>query len=337
MNTEQYDYYQALFDPDWEREVDYNKPRSKPRHKPKQTDAEIIDSLTDETSGLEGGFQISYTPARYEEGFLLDSTRAFFDQEFITDILAQVKGGKEASVYCCAAHPSTGRELLAAKVYRPRQFRNLRNDKMYREGRNIIKADGRPAKKSDHRLMRALNKKSNYGVQVSHTSWLMHEFQTLARLYKAGAAVPEPIANSHNAILMDYVGTSQRAASTLNEISLDPSEVHPLFDEIIRNIQLMLQFGLIHGDLSAYNILYWEGKVTLIDFPQVIDSTNNSRAHFILERDVTRVCEYFTRQGVHSEPTSLTQQLWQEYNPIAEADRLADWSMTQLDEDEALQ
>ncbi|MCB0111582.1 MAG: hypothetical protein KDE53_36920, partial [Caldilineaceae bacterium] len=318
---------------DWDREVDYHKPKRKPKAKP--TDAEIIQALADEAVGLEGGFQITYTPARYEANFLRDSTRAFFDQALITDILAQVKGGKEASVYRCTAHASTGKQLLAAKVYRPRQFRNLRNDKLYREGRDILKADGRPAKKSDHRLMRALNKKTNFGVQTAHTSWLMHEFNTLARLYAAGAAVPEPIASSDNAILMAYVGDQNTAAPTLNEIGLARDEATPLFEKVIHNILLMLQLGWIHGDLSAYNILYWAGEITLIDFPQITDSASNPHAHFILERDITRVCDYFSRQGVPCDPKSITQQLWQNYNPIDEKARLADWSMAQLQEEEA--
>lgn len=331
MKTENYDNYRAQFDPDWDREVDYQKP--KPKRKAKTTAADIINTLADETVGLEGGFHITYTPARYEEGFLLDSTRAFFDQALITDILAQVKGGKEASVYRCTGHESTGKALLAAKVYRPRQFRNLRNDKLYREGRDILKADGRPAKKSDHRLMRALNKKSNFGVQAAHTSWLMHEFNTLARLYKAGAAVPEPVASSDNAILMGYVGDVHTAAPTLNEVSLEAHEASLLFDKVMHNIQLMLQLGLIHGDLSAYNILYWAHDVTLIDFPQITDSANNTHARFILERDITRVCDYFSRQGVRCDPRHVTHQLWQDYNPVNEQDRLADWSKNQPEEE----
>jgi RIO kinase 1 len=328
LTTDNYDAYRAQFDPDWDRAVDYHKPKRKPKSKP--TDEEIIETLADETSGLEGGFHTTYTPARYEAGFLLDSTRTFFEQALITDILAQVKGGKEASVYRCTAHASTGKALLAAKVYRPRQFRNLRNDKLYREGRDILKADGRPAKKNDHRLMRALNKKTSFGVQAAHTSWLMHEFNTLARLYGAGAAVPEPLASSDNAILMAYVGDLKTAAPTLNEIGLERNEAHVLFDKVIQNIQLMLQFGWIHGDLSAYNILYWDHDVTLIDFPQITNSTNNPHAHTILTRDITRVCDYFSRQGVHCDPKRITQQLWQDYNPINEKDRLADWSMQQL-------
>ena len=331
MNTDQYDHYQQQFDPDWRHETPRRKPRK--ARTPKKSEQQIIQALADETIGLEGGFNTTYTPARYEAGFLRDSTRPFFDQELVTDILAQVKGGKEASVYRCAAHELTGKKLLAAKVYRPRQFRNLRNDKMYREGRNILKADGRSAKKNDHRLMRALNKKSNFGVQVSHTSWLMHEFQTLYQLHKAGASVPEPIATSDNAILMDYVGDERRAAPTLNEIGLASGEAEALFHKVIHNITLMLERGWIHGDLSAYNILYWEGDITLIDFPQVADCAGNSQAHFILQRDVTRVCAYFAGQGVRCDAQSITRQLWQHYSPVDEQDRLADWSRQEYDEE----
>jgi len=120
----------------------------------------------------------------------------------ITDILVQVKGGKEASVYRCAAHPSTGHEFLAAKVYRPRMFRNLRNDKMYRQGRAMLDESGKELRPHDKRAMRAIDAKSSYGALLEHTSWLMYEYTTLQQLYKAGVSVPEPIGAGENAILM---------------------------------------------------------------------------------------------------------------------------------------
>ena len=76
-----------------------------------------------------------YVPARFEAAWLRASIASFYEEEWISDVLASVKGGKEANVYRCQAHPNTGEQLLAAKVYRPRQFRNLRNDKAYRDGR----------------------------------------------------------------------------------------------------------------------------------------------------------------------------------------------------------
>ncbi len=279
------------------------------RHTRKQRVTDDIADLA-ATTGLEGGFTPTYKPARWEAVWLLDSLRPFYEQDQISDVEAQIKGGKEASVYRCVAHPSIGEGLLAAKVYRPRQFRNLRNDKMYREDRPILTADGRPVKRSDHRIMRAVGKKTAFGVQVTHTSWLMYEFTTMERLYRAGGAVPRPVAAGENAILMTYYGDRNLAAPTLNEISLARDEAGSLFDEVLRNIELMLRRGVIHGDLSAYNILYWEGKVVLIDFPQITDSFTNRHAREILQRDIERVCEYFRRQGVRSDATALLNDLW---------------------------
>jgi RIO kinase 1 len=184
---------------------------------------------------------------------------------------------------------------------------------MYREGRVILTSDGRPVKKTDHRLVRAIGKKTDFGVQAEHTSWLMYEFTTLQRLHRAGAAVPEPVAANDNSILMAYVGDERMAAPTLSEVNLSREEAPHLFQEALRNIELMLQHGMIHGDLSAYNILYWEGEITLIDFPQVTNSQNNRQARFILQRDVTRICDYFAQQGVTRNPRAIANDLWQRY------------------------
>lgn len=279
-----------------------------------------------EASGLEAGFVTTYQPARFETEWLLSSLRSFYDQELITDVLANVKGGKEASVYLCAGHPTTGKELLAAKVYRPRMFRNLRNDAMYKEGRAVLTSDGRPVKETDHRTMRAIGKKTGFGVQVAHTSWLMYEYTSLERLRQAGAAVPQPIAVNDNALLMSYVGDAQMAAPVLQRVQLDRDEAARLFNEVMWNIEIMLQLGLIHGDLSAYNILYWEGKITLIDFPQVTNCHGNRNARAILDRDVTRVCEYFASQGVPSNARTVTDDLWQRYVALHPDDKAADES-----------
>jgi RIO kinase 1 len=276
-----------------------------------------ISQLVAEADTLEGGFDTTYKPSRHERTWLLQSLGAFFEQSLIDDVLASIKGGKEASVYRCRTHPSAieavGAPLVAAKVYRPREFRNLRNDKVYREGRPVLTADGRAVKNSDTRIMRALGKKTDFGMQVQHTSWLMYEFTTLEALHRSGAAVPKPIAAAENAILMGYAGDEQLAAPTLSEVALEQDEAIHLFREVMRNIELLLSQDIIHGDLSAYNILYWQGQVTLIDFPQVTNSQTNPNAWAIFHRDVTRVCEYFQRLGVRCEADPLASDLWQRY------------------------
>jgi RIO kinase 1 len=312
-----YNRYAEQYDPDWAERPARGGRKQQSKAAPKRTQRQIVAELAEPT-GLEAGFVTSYQPARYEAVWLLDSLRLFYDEQLITDVLGQVKGGKEASVYRCAAHPTTGETFLAAKVYRPRMFRNLRNDKMYREGRSILGSDGQAVKKTDHRIMRAVGKKTAFGMQVQHTSWLMYEYTTMERLFQAGASVPRPYAAGENAILMTYFGDERRAAPTLSEIRLPKDQAELLFQEVLRNIELLLEHGLIHGDLSAYNILYWQGAAVLIDFPQVSDISSNGKSDFILRRDITRVCEYFIRQGVRCDPAAITRDLWERYGALAE-------------------
>jgi RIO kinase 1 len=305
--------------------------KPKTNHTPKKSYKAIIDDIAD-AGGLEIGFVTTYQPGRFEEGWLLEALKPLYEQALITDVLAAVKGGKEASVYRCEAHPATDAHLIAAKVYRPRMFRNLRNDAMYREGREILTERGKGVKATEHRILRAIGKKTDFGEQVAHTSWLMHEYSTLQRLYAAGAAVPKPYGTSSNAIAMAYIGDETSAAPPLIDITLESDEAPALFREVIRNIELMLKHGIIHGDLSAYNILYWEGEITLIDFPQVTSSIANGRAAPILERDIVRVCEYFAEQGVTSsgdlpcDPTIIMAKLWRRYLAKDKKQTLADVS-----------
>jgi RIO kinase 1 len=311
---QEYERYADQFDPLHTDRQARRRRKPTPRHTPKKSRDEIVAALADTPDELETGFATTYRPSIYEGEWLLSSLQGFYDEKLIIDVLAQVKGGKEASVYRCLAHPATGYELLAAKVYRPRQFRSLRNDAAYREGREVLTEGGAVVKKSDHRIMRALGKKTAFGMQVAQTSWLMYEYTTMLRLHGAGAAVPLPVASTHNAILMAYLGDEQMAAPTLNEIALDRDEAEGLYLEVLRNIELLLTHDLIHGDLSAYNILYWEGEIALIDFPQVVSVSGNRRARALFERDVRRISEYFYAQGVRGEhPADLADSLWKRH------------------------
>jgi RIO kinase 1 len=308
---DKYDRYAELFEPEWAKQQTQRKPKA--NHRPKKTRDQILAELTDDTADVVLGFETTYRPSRYEESWLLSSLYSFYDEGLITDVLAMIKGGKEASVYLCESNPTTGLGLLAAKVYRPRMFRNLRNDAMYRQGREVLTADGKPAGKQAGDYARAIRNKTAFGMQAAHTSWLMYEFTAMERLYQASAAVPRPVSASDNAILMSYHGDEQMAAPTLNTVDLDLDEAEMLFREVLHNINLMLQHDLIHGDLSAYNILYWRGKVTIIDFPQVVNLHSNPKARFILQRDVERTCEYFAGQGVYCKPEAIFDQLWRRY------------------------
>lgn len=253
-------------------------------------------------------FKYAYQAARFEEWWLLESLGDFYEHKWITDVLRRIKGGKEATVYLCRGSESTGAELVTAKVYRPRSLRNLKNDGIYRTGRTDLDEDGNALVKDAD--VNAIRKRSNYGEELRHQSWIAYEYKTLEMLYEAGADVPKPYAMEKNAILMQYIGDEDNAAPTLGGVTLDRDEVRPLFERVVRNIDLLLTKERIHGDLSSYNILYWDGDITLIDFPQVVNPKLNPSAWVIFLRDVTRVCQYFASQGLKHNPRKLAAELW---------------------------
>ncbi|PJF28632.1 MAG: hypothetical protein CUN52_12475 [Phototrophicales bacterium] len=312
FDDDKYQQYEDQFDPLHNDRQARRKRKPKAKHIAKKATQQVLEEIAD-LEGLEGGFKTTYVPGLFEQGWLLQALQPFYEQKLITDVLGRVKGGKEANVYRCMAHPSTGETLIAAKVYRPRMFRNLRNDAMYREGRDILTGNGKALNKKDDRTMRAIGKKTAYGQQVSHTSWLMHEYKTLNTLFQIGASVPQPFAAGENALLMAYFGDETIGAPTLHEIDLPRQHAKRVFAAVMSNIELMLQHDMIHGDLSAYNLLYWDDEVILIDFPQVTITDVNSNARTILERDITRLCDYFVPRGVSCDPSDLTHALWQKY------------------------
>jgi RIO kinase 1 len=256
-------------------------------------------------------FKYSYKPSRYESEWLDGSLSGFFEAHWFDDVLRVIKGGKEATVYQCKGNPTTGADYLAAKVYRPRKFRNLKNDYLYREGRKDLDSNGDVV--WDDRMLRAIEKKTGYGMELLHTSWIEYEYMSLQVLHKAGADTPVPYTRGDNAILMEYIGDLDMSAPTLNDVDLSPSEARPLFQRVLHNIELMLANNRIHGDLSAFNILYWDGEITLIDFPQSMNPEQSPNTFQIFARDVKRVCEYFARQGVRSNPHKLATDLWTTY------------------------
>lgn len=291
--------------------LDEHRGQRTSHHRPKRSVEDILDELTDHVESLEN-IDFTYHASRHERAWIIDSLGGFYDQEWIYDVLRLLKGGKEASVYQCRANPEISADLIAAKVYRPRRFRNLKKDHIYREGRERLDADGNAIQ--DDGMHHAMNKRTAFGLELLHTSWIEHEFKTLQVLHAAGADVPTPFSSGNNAILMEYIGDEDMPAPTMNGIELTTSEARPLFERVVHNIELMLDNDRIHGDLSAYNILYWQGEITLIDFPQAIHPEGNRNAFAIFERDITRICEYFARQGFQQDAHQLALDLWKAHH-----------------------
>ncbi len=250
-------------------------------------------------------------PRHHERTWLIESVSQFYRDNTITDVTRRVKGGKEANVYCCIGHPATGMDLIAAKLYRPRMLRTLKNDAIYKSGRQLRDEAGKQIKGRREKL--ALQQKTAFGKHLDMVWWIGNEFRVQNSLYEAGAAVPRPIGHNGNTILMAYIGDEWLAAPTLSDVSPDRDEASVLFDSVMHNVRLMLENHYVHGDLSAFNILYWNGKIWIIDFPQVVDARINPNARMLLGRDINRVCDYFGRFGVRSDPERITRELWAPY------------------------
>ena len=254
-------------------------------------------------------FNPTLLTSKRDSSWILSSLTPFYKQHLITDVLHEAHSGKEATVYCCLAHPSTGVEYLAAKIYRPRMFRSLRNDAIYRFSR-VQRDEQGQAEHGNSRRGSAATRKTGRGRAAQVASWIDYEYQTQRLLYAHGANVPQPFAQIGNAVLMEYIGAVGDPAPRLSDVMLEREEALPLFECILRNVELALSHGRIHGDLSAYNVLYWQGAVTLIDFAQAVDPYHSSDVFSLFARDIERTCRYFARFGVERDARELARKIW---------------------------
>jgi RIO kinase 1 len=228
----------------------------------------------------------------------------FIQDDLISEVNSVIKSGKEAVVYCCRAGPKVDAELVAAKIYKPRAYRSFRNDALYREGRVIL----------NKRDARAAAKRTAYGHEVSSALWTNHEWEVLRQLHRAGADVPEPIAHSSGALLMEFIGSAaDGAAPLLKQAELSRAEAEEAYVRLLENVQLWLACYVIHGDLSPYNVLYWADRPVAIDFPQAIDPRFNLNAYTLLQRDLENIGRFFERFGIANEASALTEQFWAVY------------------------
>lgn len=226
----------------------------------------------------------------------------FIDEGLIHRVIRPLKSGKEASVHLCLANPSTtGQELAVLKVFHPLDRRDFRDEGLYRDGEFI----------KERRIRAALEKKTRFGRQVQGALWVRREWESLKKLSAVGAPVPAPIKGTDDAILMTYIGDGRTAAPRLHEHKPeDLDEVRDIWGRLRRALELMLYHDVVHGDLSAYNVLAWEGSVTVIDFPQAVDPKKNRHAKSMLQRDVLRLGDWFERQGLRLPWERIADDLW---------------------------
>lgn len=236
----------------------------------------------------------------------LEALSGFFDEGWISEILFEVKSGKEATVYCCRAGArAKDHALVAAKVYRPIESRRFKNDAVYQTGRMHLARNGR--------VKRAADAKSAFGRKVQYATWLDNEWQTMHVLHESGADVPAPLARGERAILMTYVGNETGPAPKLADAEVTRDAAGCIADRLLWNIDLMLRLDCVHGDLSPFNVLHWQDRAVIIDFPQAIDPRLNPAANSLLSRDVENICRWAAKHGVTRDAGDFTRRLWSRF------------------------
>ena len=239
------------------------------------------------------------------------SLQRLLERGFLNAVLGELKSGKEATVYLAEGPQG----LLAAKVYSDLAVRSFRKDNVYRQGRYV----------ADARIKKAINQRSLNGLQAQQAMWVYEEYRQLWELFEAGLPVPKPavgpdssdIIESGHTVLMEFIGTRDHAAPRLSDTRLPPDEAQAAWAQSLDILVKFLNLGKVHGDFSTYNLLWWQGRVVVIDFPQVVGVTENSHAWELLERDVVSLCTSFKRHRVYEDPADVLRALKARARPPA--------------------
>ena len=218
----------------------------------------------------------------------------------VDEVLSQLMSGKEATVYIVRC----GEEIRCAKVYKDAKQRSFRKSTSYQEGR----------KTKNSRQARAMEKGSRYGRQMQEEAWQSAEVDALYRLAAAGVRVPQPYICHEGVLLMDLVTDADgHPAPRLNDIELSPEQALEFHAGLLNQVVRMLCAGIIHGDLSEYNILVGSHGPVIIDLPQAVDAAGNSNAGPMLERDVGNLASYFGRFAPELAGSEYGKEIWRLY------------------------
>jgi RIO kinase 1 len=218
----------------------------------------------------------------------------------IDSVVRRLRSGKEAAVFLVAC----GKEIRCAKVYKDAQQRGFHKLAEYQEGRKV----------RGSRDARALGKGGRHGRSVQEAAWKNAEVEALYRLSAAGIRVPRPYGVFDGVLLMELIrGAEGAPAPRLNEVELTPELALAWHAFMIRQIVLMLSDGLIHGDLSEFNVLVDPAGPVIIDLPQAVNAAGNNNAFRMFERDVNNMRETFGRVAPQLLETHYAQEIWKLY------------------------
>ncbi len=218
----------------------------------------------------------------------------------VDEVLRSLKSGKEAAVYVVRSEGA----IRCAKVYKEANKRGFHKQALYREGRHV----------RNTRQARAMEKGSRYGRKEQEDVWQNAEVDALYRLAAAGVRVPQPYHFVDGVLLMELITDEDGdAAPRLNDLELTSELALEYHDRLIAEVVKMLCGGLVHGDLSEFNVLVDAHGPVIIDLPQAIDAAANNHAPRMLERDVNNLALYFGQYAPELLTTSYGKEIWYLY------------------------
>lgn len=224
--------------------------------------------------------------------------QSLIEDGVIDDVLRSLKSGKEAAVYVVRA----GAEIRCAKVYKNMSQRSFQQRAQYQEGRQV----------RGSRQARAIGKRSRFGRREEEAAWKNTEVDALYQLMQAGVRVPKPYGYIDGVLVMELVADAEGASAPgLGDVDLTPEQAREYHRFLVRQIQLMLCAGLIHGDLSAYNVLVGVDGPVIIDLPQAVNAAGNNNARAMLVRDVDNITATLARFAPELRDTRYGEELWQ--------------------------
>ena len=223
-----------------------------------------------------------------------------YDDGFILSVTRPLMSGKEASVFLVETRDGQ----CVAKVYKEANNRSFRQRADYTEGRRV----------RNSRQQRAMTKGSKYGKALLEAEWQQAEVSALYRLHAAGVRVPTPFHYSDNVLLMELITDSNgQPAPRLWDVQLRPDEARKLHSHLIRQCVKILCAGMVHGDLSEYNILMADSGPVIIDLPQATDAAQNRNSERLFLRDVKNIKNYLGRFAPNLRKTQYGREIWALY------------------------
>lgn len=224
--------------------------------------------------------------------------QALIDDGVIDAVVRSLKSGKEAAVYVVRA----GSELRCAKVYKNMSQRSFQQRAQYQEGRQV----------RGSRQTRAIGKRTKFGRKEEESAWKNTEVDALYKLMDAGVRVPKPYGYSDGVLVMELVTDAEgRSAPSLGDVELTPDQAREYHHFLVQQVQRMLCVGLIHGDLSEYNVLVGTEGPVIIDLPQAVNAAGNNSARAMLLRDVDNLTATLARFAPELSTTRYGEELWQ--------------------------